>query len=86
MVTVQSTFTKASRNASPLFSLQFAELVKVFDSLPEMCWNTIYDELHLEGEIDGEDAWITLQKLPFQDDQPQWLIEGGVLRRRDDSG
>jgi hypothetical protein len=68
------------------FSLHLAELVKAFDALPEMSWYTMHDELHMEGEIDGEDVWIILQKFPFKDDEkPRWLIEEGVLRRRNDS-
>jgi len=68
------------------FSVHLAELAKAFDVLSEMSWNTMHDELHLEGEIDGEDVWITLQKFPFEDDEkPRWLIEEGVLRRRNES-
>ena len=68
------------------FSLQLAALARAFDGLPHMSWNTMQDELHVEGTIDGEDAWITVQKFPFGDDEkPRWLIEGAVLRRREDS-
>ncbi len=43
----------------------------------------MHDDLHVEGEIDGENAWITIQKFPFEEEeQPRWLIEGGTIRRR----
>ena len=50
-----------------------------------MSWDTMHDELHVEGEIDGEDAWITIQKFPFEeeDDRPHWVIERGTIRRRE---
>jgi hypothetical protein len=70
----------------PLFSAHLAELAKTFDGMPEMSWDTMYDELHVEGEIDGEDAWITIQKFPFSDDdETRWVIEEGTLRRRKDN-
>ncbi len=61
-------------------------MAQAFDALPEMSWDTMHDELHVEGEIDGEDAWITMQKFPLTDDEkPRWVIEGGALRRRNGS-
>ena len=46
----------------------------------------MFDELHVEGEIDGEDAWITIQKFPFEEEEdiPRWVIEGGTIRRREE--
>ena len=33
----------------------------------------------------GDDAWITIRKFPFQDeDRPRWVIEGGTIRRREE--
>ncbi len=65
------------------FSIHLAELAKKFDAMPEISWDTMYDELHIDGEINGEDAWITFQKFPIEDnDEPQWLLERGRLRRR----
>ena len=69
----------------PFFSVHLAELSKAFDSAPEMSWDTMHDDLHVEGEIDGEDAWITIQKFPFEgEDRPGWVIDGGTIRRRED--
>ncbi len=68
------------------FSIHLAAVAQAFDALPEMSWDTMHDELHVEGEIDGEDAWITVQKFPLTDDEkPRWVIEGGALRRRNGS-
>jgi hypothetical protein len=67
----------------PLFAVHLAELANAFDKPPETTWDTMHDELHVEGEIQGEDVWITFQKSPFRDDdEPQWVIERGSLRRR----
>ena len=72
-----------SEEVFPFFSMHPAALVQAFDALPEMSWDTMHDELHVEGEIDGENAWITIQKFPFkEEDQPRWVIEGGTIRRR----
>ena len=33
--------------------------------------------------VKGENAWITIQKFPFEEeDQPRWVIERGTIRRR----
>lgn len=67
----------------PQFSVHLAALAKKFDAPPEMSWDTLYDELQIDGEIDGQDAWITLRKFPLEEDEePQWLLERGKLRRR----
>ncbi len=39
------------------FSMHLAALTQAFDALPEMSWDTMHDDLHVEGEIDGEDDW-----------------------------
>ncbi len=67
------------------FSIHLAALAQAFDALPEMSWDTMYDELHVEGEIDGADAWITIRKFPFEEeDRPRWVIERGSIRRREE--
>ena len=53
----------------PFFSLHLAMLASVFDRLPEMSWGTLHDELHVEGSIDGDDAWITVRKFPLQEQE-----------------
>jgi len=69
----------------PFFSMHLAALAQAFDALPEMSWDTMHDDLHVEGEIDGEDAWITIQKFPFEEeDRPRWVIEGGTIRKREE--
>ncbi len=73
-----------SEEVFPFFSMHLAELAQAFDALPEMSWDTMYDELHVEGEIDAEDAWITIRKFPFEEtDRPRWVIEGGTIQRRE---
>ncbi len=69
----------------PFFSMHLAALAQIFDALPEMSWDTMHDELHVEGEIDGEDAWITIRKFPFEEEaSPRWVIAGGTIRRREE--
>jgi hypothetical protein len=55
----------------PFYSLNVSHLIEIFDDLLEMSWNTMYDEFSMEGQIDGEDAWITFSREPFDDEQAQ---------------
>jgi hypothetical protein len=55
----------------PFYSLNISHLIAIFDELPEMSWNTMYDEFSMEGHIDGEDVWITFSREPLDDEQAQ---------------
>jgi hypothetical protein len=66
------------------FSLNISHLIEIFDQLPEMLWNTRSDEFSLEGKINGEDAWITLSREPFDDEEPQNVLDpkGGIREKK----
>jgi len=64
----------------PFYSLHIAQLIEVFDGVPEMLWATMNGEFSLEGRIDGDDAWITFQEAPFGDEEPSDVLDpkGGI--------
>ena len=66
------------------FSLHLSHLIEIFDELPEMLWNTMTNEFSLEGKIDGEDAWITLSREPFDDEEPEEVLDpkGGIRKKK----
>jgi hypothetical protein len=67
----------------PFFSLHLSHLIEIFDRLPEMLWSTMGNEFSLEGKINGEDAWITFSRDPFDDEEPQDVLDpnGGIRRK-----
>ena len=67
----------------PFFFLHISPLIEVFDDLPEMAWDTMSNELSLEGKIDGEDAWINLSREPFEDEEPRDVFDrkGGIRKK-----
>ena len=68
----------------PFYSLYLSRLIDVFDELPEMFWNTMHNEFSLEGKIDGDDAWITFSREPFDDEEPQDVLDpdGGIREKK----
>jgi hypothetical protein len=68
----------------PFFSLNISHLIEVFDELPALLWNTMSNEFSLEGKIDGEDVWITMSREPFDDEEPQDVLDpkGGIIRKK----
>lgn len=66
------------------YSLHVANLIEVFDAVPQMLWTTIDGEFSLEGKIGGDDAWITLHDAPFEDEEPGAVIDpdGGIRPKK----
>jgi hypothetical protein len=64
----------------PLYALNVSHLIEVFDEPPEMLWDTMSNEISLEGKIDGDDAWIILSREPFEDEEPRDVFDpnGGI--------
>ena len=64
----------------PFYSLHVSHLLEIFDELPEMLWDTMSNEFSVEGQIDGDDAWITFSQDPFDDEEPQEVLDpqGGL--------
>jgi hypothetical protein len=64
----------------PFYSLHVANLIEVFDAVPQMLWTTIDGQFSLEGKIDGDDAWITFHQAPFEDEEPRDVLDpkGGI--------
>ena len=66
----------------PSIHLDVSELISVFDPSPHVAWSTRNDELHVEGTINGEEAWVTFLKHPFDDEEPSWVLDQGDIRPR----
>lgn len=68
----------------PFYSLDISELIEVFDEFPAMHWNSMHDEFSVEGKIDGDDAWITFSRDPFDDEEPEDVIDrkGGIRKKK----
>ena len=67
----------------PFYSLEVSAFGEVFDEPPSTLWNGMTNELSMEGRIGGDNAWIIFRREPFDDDQPQDVVEpdGGVRER-----
>ena len=57
------------------YSVDFSELASVFDAAPSMSWNTMHDELIVEGQMDGQRALAMFQKHPFSYAEPDEVID-----------
>lgn len=68
----------------PFFTLHVSHLIEVFDEIPEMMWNTMQNEFSVEGEIDGDEAWVTISREPFDDDEPEDIVDplGGIRKKK----
>ena len=67
----------------PFYSLHISILIEIFDELPTMLWDSMRNELSIEGKIDGSDAWITFCREPFEDDEPQDILDpDGSMRKK----
>lgn len=68
----------------PFFSLHFLNLMGIFDELPEMSWDGMNNEFSVEGKIDGDDAWITISREPFEDEEPEDVFDsqGGIRKKK----
>lgn len=56
------------------FNLDVGELVEVFDEPPVIYWSTREQMVSLEGRIGGEDAWLQIRSLPFDDEEPSFNL------------
>jgi hypothetical protein len=67
----------------PFFSLHLSHWIEIFDRRPEMIWNTMGNEFSLEGKINDEDAWVTFSREPFDDEEPQDVLDpnGGIRKK-----
>jgi hypothetical protein len=68
----------------PFYSLDVSHLIEIFDELPEMLWETMSNEFSVEGKIAGDDAWIIFSREPFDDDEPQDVLDpkGGIRKKK----
>jgi hypothetical protein len=65
------------------YSVHISRLIEIFDELPEILWNMMNNEFSVEGRIDGDDAWITFSKNPFDDEESQDVLDlNGTIRRK----
>jgi hypothetical protein len=68
----------------PFFTLHVSHLIEVFDDVPEMMWDTMQNEFSVEGTIDGDEAWVTISREPFDDDEPEDIVDplGGIRKKK----
>ena len=67
----------------PFFALHVSDLSEIFDEPPELFWDTMNDEFSVQGKIDGDDAWITIFRNPFEDDEPDDIVDpNGAIRKK----
>ena len=68
----------------PFYSLNVAHFIEIFDELPELLWDTMSNEFSVEGKIAGDDAWITFLRDPFDDEEPQAVLDpkGGMRKKK----
>ena len=68
----------------PFYSVHVSHLIEIFDELPEMHWDTMNNHFSVEGKIDGEDAWITFSREPFDDEEPENILDpkGGIRKKK----
>lgn len=64
----------------PFYAIHVANLIEVFDAVPQIMWSTMNGEFSLEGKIGGDDAWITFNEAPFEDEEPRDVLDpkGGI--------
>lgn len=67
----------------PFYSLHVSNLIEIFDEPPVMLWDTMNKEFSIEGKIDGDGAWITFSSEPFDDEEPEGLLDpkGGIRKK-----
>lgn len=67
----------------PTYGLDVSHVIQVFDEPPVVLWNTMDNELCMEGLIAGEEAWVIFSREPFDDDDPRDVLDPkGRFRRK----
>ena len=68
----------------PFYSLHISHLIEIFDEPPELRWDTMNNEFSVEGRIDGDDVWVTFSREPFDDEEPEDVLdpEGGIRKKK----
>jgi hypothetical protein len=68
----------------PFYSLHVSHLIEIFDEPPELRWDTMNNEFSVEGRIDGDDVWVTFSREPFDDEEPEDVLdpEGGIRKKK----
>ena len=65
------------------FTVDLTALMNEFDELPEVMWNTMHDELWVDGQIDGADAFVIFRRNPFSDAGPaSQVTDGNTIRKK----
>ena len=76
-----------AHDGAEVFSFYNAEIHSIFmlfDEQPAVCFSTRDGECSVEGDIDGEHAWITFQTQPFDDESPSYTVKDGSWRKNHD--
>jgi hypothetical protein len=65
------------------FTVNLTALMDEFDELPEVMWNTMHDELWVDGQIDGAAAFVIFRRNPFSDAGPaSQVMDGNTVRKK----
>jgi hypothetical protein len=62
--------------------LDVEQLREVFDEVQGVSWDTMHDELTVEGVVVGESGCLTICKLPFEDAAARKVFDQQALRRK----
>ena len=67
----------------PFFNVELSALMDEFDERPEVTWNTMHDELSVEGQIGGTAAYVSFRRNPFSDvGSASRVLDGSTIREK----
>ena len=63
------------------FNVELNALMDEFDERPEVTWNTMHDELWVDGRIGGTAAFVIFRRNPFSDiGSASQVLDGNAIR------
>ena len=67
----------------PFFNVELSALLDEFDERPEVTWNTMHDELWVDGQIGGADAFVIFRRNPFSNvGSASQVLDGSMIREK----
>jgi hypothetical protein len=67
----------------PFFNVELSALMDEFDERPEVTWNTMHDELWVDGQIGGTAAFVIFRRNPFSDvGSASRVLDGSTIREK----
>ena len=69
----------------PYFNVELSGLMDEFDEHPEVTWNTVHDELCVDGQIGGAAAFVIFRRNPFSNvGSTSQVLDGSAIREKRD--